>query len=148
MRHGNSEGDISYLANVTSVGDIAYSVRFIGLEDINHPGAGLLTTETYTRKKEDGGIYPATKFTALLSDPREDALAYPLALRESDPIESGRFVKVFLPTKGGKILGVSKPCLHPGHSRRRLASWPTDRRRCDSPVLLRLLEEIRAANRK
>merc|ERR1711964_960372 len=32
--------------------------------------------------------------------------------------------------------------------RRRLASWPTDRRRCDSPVMLRLLEEIRAANRR
>merc|ERR1711964_520207 len=31
---------------------------------------------------------------------------------------------------------------------RRLASWPTDRRRCDSPVMLRLLEEIRAANRR
>merc|ERR1711900_123072 len=33
-------------------------------------------------------------------------------------------------------------------SKRRLASWPTDRRRCDSPVMLRLLEEIRAANRR
>merc|ERR1711964_193062 len=33
-------------------------------------------------------------------------------------------------------------------TRRRLASWPTDRRRCDSPVMLRLLEEIRAANRR
>jgi len=32
--------------------------------------------------------------------------------------------------------------------RRRLASWPRDRRRCDSPVMLRLLEEIRDANRR